>query len=123
MGIARRLLESRDFFRLEPTPEALTGEPREGAGHQVAAVAEDRSTLLAYTPLGAPLEVELARVRGDRVRAWWFDPRNGNAQEIGVVAGGEVRSFDPPGTEERGNDWLLIVDALDAGFAGAPGSP
>lgn len=122
MGIARRLLESRAFHRLVPARGALAGGDDDGAGYQVASVAEDGSTLLAYTPLGAPVAVDLARVRGDRVQAYWFDPRDGRVAEIGEVAGGGVRSFDPPGPEGRGNDWVLVIDALDAGFSGPPGS-
>lgn len=122
MGLARGLLESRAFFRLEPAPDVLVGARGEGAGFQVAALAKDGSTLLAYTPLGAPLEVDVAGVRGASARVHWFDPRSGALAEVGVVETGGVHRFDPPGEEGRGNDWVLVIDAVDAGFNGPPGA-
>jgi hypothetical protein len=32
-------------------------------------------------------------------------------------------TFDPPGEEERGNDWVLVVDAGDYEAPRPPGAP
>jgi acetyl esterase/lipase len=113
VGLARRLLTSRAFLKLAPDPAALDGDGGDGAGHQQAATASDGSYLLAYTPLGAPLRVRLERLRGPSVRATWFDPRTGAETAIGTFPATGVRSFDPPGTSpSRGNDWVLVLDAV-----------
>lgn len=110
MGLARRLFESRPFLLLEPDTVSLVGDGGDGAGHQVAARARDGSYLYAYTPLGTPLTIQLDRIQGATVHAQWFDPRIGTMVEIGTFAASGDGSFDPPGGEERGNDWVLVLD-------------
>lgn len=122
MGVMRRLFESRPFLLLEPAPQALPNGVGEGAGYQVAARASDGSYLIAYTPLGDPLEVMLDGIQGGEVTAYWFNPRNGEAQEIGTFAA-ETVIFDPPGEPGRGNDWVLVVDSRTNGVRSAPGVP
>ncbi len=121
MGHMRRLFESRPFHRLLPDPASLVGDPGSGAGHQSAASPMDGGFLLAYTPLGRPLAVRLDRLRGPRVRAYWFDPRSGTATRIGTFPGAGTHSFDPPGAEGRGNDWVLVLDSGGASFPAPPG--
>jgi hypothetical protein len=117
----RRLFESRPFLQLAPDQGVLARDPGEGAGHQRAARARDGSYLFAYTPLGQPLSIRLDRLRTQEVRAYWFDPRTGEASEIGTFAGRGVREFDPPGAVGRGNDWVLVIDSADTDFPD-PGS-
>ena len=119
MGHLRRLFESRPWQRLEPRDAALLGDRGEGPARLRAARASDGSFLLAYSPYGRPLEIDLGAVDG-AARAWWFDPRSGEATDVGRLPAGGSRRFDPPGDEGRGNDWVLVVDAADRGF-GAPG--
>lgn len=122
MGLLRRLFESRPFLLLEPDDSLLPNGAGEGAGYQVAARASDGSYLMAYTPLGEPLNVALDEIAGDLARAFWFDPRTGEAQEIGTVAAGGVHTFVSPGEAGRGNDWVLVVDSESAGFDHPPGT-
>lgn len=110
VGYVRALFASRDFLALEPDQSALAAAPDTGAGHQRAARARDGRYLLAYTPLGRPLAVRLDRVRGPAVRARWLDPRTGAYTPIGTFPARGARTFDPPGGEGRGRDWVLVVD-------------
>ncbi len=77
-------------------------------------------TMIAYTPFGLSLRLDLSRLDVDRVRAWWFDPRMGVSTEIGSFPARGMHLFDPPGEPGRGNDWVLVVDDEGAGFP-APG--
>ena len=58
-------------------------------------------------------------ISGDRVRAWWYDPRTGHARVTGVFENKGTRDFDPPGKAARGNDWVLVLDDASKHF-GAP---
>lgn len=119
MGHMRRLFESRPWQRLLPDQSALLGARGEGASAIRAARAADGSFLFVYTPYGLPVEVQLARIDGIP-RAWWFDPRTGQAIPIGSSAAMD-RRFDPPGEPGRGNDWVLVVDDSRKGY-GVPGA-
>lgn len=122
MGLVRRLFESRPFLQLEPDSAVLV-DAGDGAGHQAAARANDGSYLIAYTPLGRALSVRLDRIRGATARAFWFDPRTGVTTEIGRFSTSQDQTFDPPGVDGRGNDWVLVVDSEVAGFSSPPGTP
>ena len=67
---------------------------------------------MVYVTLGTPLSVDLGRLARQPLHAWWFDPREGQAKEIGTWANtGGPRRFIPPGVPGRGNDWVLVLDA------------
>jgi len=44
------------------------------------------------------------------VRAWWYNPRDGTATQIGTLRNEGVRAFSPPGVPAPGNDWVLVLD-------------
>lgn len=110
MGLVRRLFTSRPFDRLLPDQNLLAGDAGVGAGHQRAARASDGSFLFAYTPLGRPVRVRPEALTGDTVDAYWFDPRTGEATPIGTFRREGLQTFDPPGEEGRGRDWILVID-------------
>ena len=52
------------------------------------------------------LRVDLSRLSG-RVKAWWFDPRNGRSHPAGKHPN-EIVTFTSP---IAGPDWVLVLDA------------
>ncbi|MBW3630312.1 MAG: glycoside hydrolase family 140 protein [Gemmatimonadetes bacterium] len=121
VGYMRRLFESRPYQRLVPDQTIVTGSLGEGPSHLRAARASDGSFLFVYTPYGGPVQVDMAKIAGASVAASWFDPRTGTARSIGSFANRGSQSFDPPGQEARGNDWVLVLDDHARRF-GTPGS-
>jgi hypothetical protein len=55
-------------------------------------------------------------ISGKEVQGWWYNPRNGDVSEIGVIENSGIREFRPPGTVANGNDWVLILDDADQGY-------
>jgi hypothetical protein len=46
-----------------------------------------------------------------RLKCHWYSPSDGSAIYIGTFRPGSfTKSFDPPGAEARGNDWVLVID-------------
>jgi hypothetical protein len=58
-------------------------------------------------------------IKGTKVKAWWFNPRNGQAKEIGTFANTATRQFMPPDAGEF-LDWVLVLDDAARNFK-APG--
>jgi hypothetical protein len=110
VGYARRLFMSRPFLELVPDQSLLAAGADSGAAHQSAARGRDGGYAFVYTPFGRPIVVRMDALRGPMVKAAWFDPRTGVSRPIGAFRASGTRSFDPPGDEQRGNDWVLVLD-------------
>jgi hypothetical protein len=54
------------------------------------------------------------------VRAWWYNPRNGQATEIGTFDNKGEREFTPPDPGEMA-DWVLVLDDAAKNYP-APGT-
>jgi hypothetical protein len=113
---ARALIESRPFLTRVPAPEMIiegrvpTSVPGAGRYRFVATRDVDGSYAMVYAPTARPFTVQLGMLRGGpRVRAWWFDPRTGEATEIGVFDGDTQPTFMPPRAGES-LDWVLVLD-------------
>jgi hypothetical protein len=70
---------------------------------------------LVYAPVGRPFTVRMAAIKGPRVKAWWFDPRDGKATPIGEYTNEGERSFTPPAPGEF-LDWVLVLDDAARGY-------
>jgi hypothetical protein len=118
MQYLKKLMLSRPYFERVPAQEVIAGENGERYERVIATRGE--RYVLAYTYTGRPIRAYMGAIAGSRVRAWWYNPRDGSAAEIGVFENGGARRFDPPGEQAAGNDWVLVLDDEAAGFA-APG--
>jgi hypothetical protein len=72
-----------------------------------AAVADDRSLLVAYLPARRTIAVDLSELAGRAAAARWFDPRTGATRSAGRSSAPSVRSFTPPSD----GDWVLVVES------------
>jgi len=104
----RNLVESRPFLDRVSDQSLISGDAGTGGEHIQATRGKDYAFL--YMPYGQSVKVELGKISGDKVNAWWFDPRTGEAISTGTFANSGTREFDPPGKPTRGNDWVLVLD-------------
>jgi hypothetical protein len=115
MQHGRALIESRPFLTRVPDPSILvddrvpTSVP--GAGRYAFLATRDTAGTYAmvYAPAGRAFRVRMGAITGSRVKAWWFNPRSGEATAIGTFANTGEREFTPP---DRGEalDWVLVLD-------------
>lgn len=119
MRYLRALIESRPFFTREPD-DSLFANPSSGnALHMTASRDRDGSYAFIYFPTSdQTATVNLQKLSGEKLRAWWFDPRTGFAHPLGEFTGGAPRDFKSPA---YGPDWVLVIDRADAGY-GVPGA-
>jgi hypothetical protein len=126
MQHARRLLESRPVLTRVPDDTVVvedrvpTSVPGAGRYRFVATRDSEGRYAMVYAPAGRPFRVRMTAVRGPRLKAWWFDPRDGKATPIGEFPTDGERTFAPPAPGE-GLDWVLVLDDAAAGF-GPPGA-
>ncbi len=127
---ARNLMLSRPFLERIPDQSMILSEPGAGTYHVRATRDSAGRYAMVYIPaprlppFGSPdrnpipVELDLTHLSGEQLKAWWYDPRTGIAQAIGVMQREPRASFRPP---VGGPDWVLVLDDASCGFP-APGA-
>lgn len=105
----RKLFEMRSFAKLIPDQSIVYGNNPKNNNHIRAAAANDGSFLIAYLSVGQPVKVAIKKIAGPKVKAWWFDPREGTEIAIGDFDNTGFQTFTPPSSGEN-NDWVLVLD-------------
>lgn len=122
---ARNLMLSRPFLERIPDQSLIVSD--EGAGTYHVRATRDAAGRYALVyipairlpPLGStdrapvPVELDLTQLSGTELAAWWYDPRTGIAQSIGVIFKEARASFTPP---VGGPDWVLVLDDISCNF-------
>jgi hypothetical protein len=114
-----KLFTTRAFHRLVPdqTHTVMTADYQSGTVYAGTAIAQDRSTAIAYLPTPRTVTISMSRIAGTTVRAWWFNPETGQSTLIGDYPAQGSRSFTPP----TNSDWVLVLDNQTLGLS-APGN-
>jgi Putative collagen-binding domain of a collagenase len=114
-GIAhlRKLIDSRPFMQLAPD-QGLVTDALSGGAHIRAA--RGQGYAYVYSAEGRPFTVNMGRITGSQVKAYWFDPKNGKVTFVGRFANSGQRTFQPPVTPGRGSDMVLILDDAGANY-------
>jgi hypothetical protein len=105
----RALIESRPFLNRVPD-QSLLNSPEGDEGKHVQATRDaDGAFAMIYLPKSEQrVTVDLGRLSGGAVRAWWFDPRTGTASALdGDFRGEGTHEFITPA---GGPDWVLVLD-------------
>jgi len=126
MQYGRRLIESRPFLTRVPddsvivTDRVPTSVPGAGRYRFVGTRDTERSYAMVYVPIGRTFAVRMDVIKGAKIRAWWYNPRNGQATAIGEFANTGQRQFTPPDKGEM-LDWVLVLDDAARNYP-APGT-
>jgi len=116
-----RLFRSRPWYGLAPDKDhkIVTAGLGEfwGLDYLTAAATPDGGTVMAYLPSSRTITVDLSRLAKGHAKAWWFNPRTGDAVEAGTFATEGAKQFTPPSE----GDWVIVLDDASKRLP-APGS-
>ena len=119
MVYLRRLMESRPYFNRVPDDSLIVSPNGAGGLHMCATCSEDGRYAMAYFPDAVQTaSIDLRKISGSSVKAWWYDTHTGLAQLIGELPNHGTRTFNAP---LEWHSWVLVLDDASAGFA-APGA-
>ncbi|RZM22641.1 MAG: DUF4038 domain-containing protein [Pedobacter sp.] len=110
MVYLRRLMESRPYLERVPDQSMIAAGQAERYGHILATRGAKYAFVYTYT--GRSMQIDASKLTGTRIKASWYNPRDGKRTFIGVFAKGRMLKFDPPGIEKNGNDWVLVLDSI-----------
>ncbi|MFN7997536.1 MAG: glycoside hydrolase family 140 protein [Bryobacteraceae bacterium] len=110
------LFASRPWYELVPDQkhevvvEGL-GEFR-GLDYLAAARTSDGATIIGYMPTTRKITIDMSKVSGKAAKAWWYNPRTGQANSAGEFPTSGKRQFTPPGD----GDWAIVLDDASRGL-------
>lgn len=108
MRYLKEFMLSRRFERHRPDPDMIIDN---GHGYDRIPVLRGPDYAVAYTHTGRTFSVRLGKIRGERLAASWYSPRDGETVFIETLANTGEATFDPPGDAVPGNDWVLFLQA------------
>lgn len=111
MGLMRKFLEVRAFHTLLPDQRLILNGVVQGPAKMRAMRAADGSFVLVYTPRGESFTVDKGMIKATRVRQSWFDPRYGVTYDFHTTDNEAYQTYTPP-TTGRGQDWVLLLEAV-----------
>jgi hypothetical protein len=109
MKFVRKLIESRPMFDRVPDQTLITDGLH--ANDRIQAT-RGNDYIFVYSAQGKKFTVNTAKISGQEITSYWYNPRNGEVKEIEKSAKKAQQEFTPP-TSGYGHDWVLVID--DAG--------
>jgi len=110
----RNLMESRPMTERVPFQQIIMNSYVPETETLVAT--RGKEYVMVYIPTGWGAELDLEQCGWPLARGWWYNCRTGAVTELGEMRAEGTRTFTPePGG--RGNDWVLVLDNAETGFA------
>jgi len=94
----------------------ILNENPQNEAYMLSAMGEKNDFILAYTPTGTALEIDLSQMNAETVKGYWFNPRSGSIQHIGDFKTREPTEFKP-WSGGWGSDFLLILVDADSSYS------
>ena len=114
MQYLKNLILSRPFFERVNDQSVVAGD--EGEKYDRILVTRGNDFLMAYNYTGREFTVQMGKIFGEEVIAWWYDTRTGVAYKLGTYTNKGSVTFNPPGDKHDGNDWVLVLDDASKKF-------
>ncbi|MDZ4717705.1 MAG: glycoside hydrolase family 140 protein [Roseiflexaceae bacterium] len=104
------LLRSRPFLSRIPDQALIISDESDQSRHVRATRDQSGSYALIYLPFYTAITIDLERLSGNTLIAYWYNPRTGVAMHSAHVPKQGQYSFEPP---MGGPDWVLVLDDAD----------
>ncbi|WP_010662355.1 glycoside hydrolase family 140 protein [Marinilabilia salmonicolor] len=108
MGFMKDILEMFDWQSMVYDPSLIVNENIKDESHIIATIGENKDFILAYTPTGKTIELDVSRLEANTFYSYWFNPRSGTMKLLGENKMTSKMEFKP-WADGWGSDFLLIV--------------
>ena len=110
---AKQMIYIRKLIESHPIPDripdqSLIKESNYTAGERIQAT-RGNDFIFVYAATGKTFTVLLEKIKGDKLRAYWFNPKDGKATADEIIDNRGSREFKPP-SSGYGQDWILVLD-------------
>ncbi len=107
MIYVKKLIESHPY--LDRVPDQSIVKENEYVPAERIQATRGKDFLFVYTTFGKSFHVNMGKISGTELQAYWYNPRNGKSTDIGTIINKDVREFTPP-SSGYGQDWVLVLD-------------
>jgi len=108
MRYLKQLMLSKPYFERVPAQEIIAD--KQGDRYDYLAATRGKNYSFIYTCNGRTMDIDLDKLPLTRIKASWYNPRNGVVSDIGIYTVKGIKTFDPPGEVSSGNDWVLVLE-------------
>ncbi len=110
MKYLKELILSRDdYFNRIPDQSIILDN---GTKYDRLVATRTDTYALIYNYNGREMKINLEKLQGNRIKASWFNPRNGQYSPIGELDKQAAQVFTPEGGKKDGNDWVLVLESI-----------
>ena len=106
MKYVRRLMESFPFTDRVPD-QSLIRENNYVPAERIQAT-RGNDYLFVYSCAGKPFTMLMGKIKGPRLKGFWYDPRNGKTTDVPETVNTDTAAFTPP-SKGYGQDWVLVL--------------
>lgn len=112
MGYMRQVFEKLPWQKMKLDQSLILNNNPEDESYILSSIDSDRKVIIAYTPIGNPITIDLSKINSNRINAYWFNPRSGKTKYIEDYENNPSQEFKP-WSNGWGSDFLLILTAED----------
>jgi Protein of unknown function (DUF4038)/Putative collagen-binding domain of a collagenase len=110
MQFLKQLMESdATYFQRQPAQHLVENQ---GSRYAYIAVCQSPKSVYAYTYTGKNIQLNMRSIKAKNVKAYWYNPRNGEKTFFLNLKNPKSYTFNPPEDPNDGNDWVLLLEIL-----------
>jgi hypothetical protein len=113
MKYLKRLILTFPFIERIPDQSIISGA--NGTQYERAIATRGNDYLLVYNYTNRLMQIDLTKISGNKKKAWWYSPVNGEIEYIGEFDNTKQPFIHDSGYR-AGNDWVLIVTDAKATY-------
>jgi hypothetical protein len=106
----RQMTYVANLMRSRPIVGRVADQSIVASGYAIAT--RGYGYILTYLPNGGTVTVNLGKISGNKVKAWWYNPITGDATEIGTYDNSGTKTFYAPASD----DMVLVLDDTNKGY-------
>ena len=111
----KNILEVFPWFTLINDQSIILNENPKDSTHIICSIGEKKDFLLAYSPFGKPIKLNLSKIDAEIVSAFWYNTRSGKSVEIGNFKTEDIVEFKT-WSYGRGSDFLLVIFDINSSY-------
>lgn len=104
----KKLLTLFPWYDMVNDQSLILNDNPEDNEYIVSSIGLNKDFIIAYTPWGKPIQLDLSKMSSKKVKAFWHNPRSGENLFIDSYKNSEKPVFTPWATG-RGSDFVLLI--------------